>query len=123
MQADEVHSQLIAINQRAFAEGDYDTACHTLEAALARAHYLQDTQVLAMIEALAREQETQLATLPLLERIPGMTDQRRRTLRLILESIVTEVPTMKSLIEHERDLAQRRLAPDVREPGMQSMSG
>ncbi|HEX6799556.1 MAG TPA: hypothetical protein VF116_17750 [Ktedonobacterales bacterium] len=105
MPADEVYSQLIAISQSAFAEGDYDTACHALESALARAHYLQDVRCLDEINALAREQEAQLATLPLPERIPGTTDQRRHALRLILASIITEVPTMSNLIQHERDLA------------------
>lgn len=117
MPADEAYSQLIAINQSAFAEGDYDTACHALESALARAHYLQDIQSLGSIEALAREQEAQLATLPLPERIPGTTGQRRRALRLVLASVVAEVPTMTSLIQHERDLAQRRLPREEREVG------
>lgn len=57
---------------------------------------------------LAREQERQLATLPLAERIPSTSKQRRRALRLVLTGIIAEVPTMTSLIEHERDLAQRQ---------------
>lgn len=117
MPHDEVYGQLIAINQGAFAEGDYDTACHALEAALARAHHLQDTQLLGAIDALAREQERQLATLPLADRIPGTTKQRRRALRLVLTGIIAEVPTMTSLIEHERDLAQRLRSRKTGEAG------
>ncbi len=117
MPADEVYEQLFAINQRAFAEGDYETACHTLEAALDRAHFCQDVQSLDAISAAARAQEAQLATLPLAERVPGVTHQRRRTLRVLLESIVTAVPTMTSLIEHERDLAQRQRPRETGEAG------
>ena len=109
MSADEVYGQLIAINHSTFAEGDYDTACHAIECALARAHYLQDEQSLGEIQALARDQEAQLATLPLPERIPGTTEQRRHALRLILTTIVSETSTMTNLIQLERDLAKRRI--------------
>lgn len=113
MHADEMYSQLIAINQSAFAAGDYDTACHALESALARAHFLQDAQVLGEIAALAEDQAAQLATLPLPERIPGTANQRRRALRLVMASIVAETPTMAGLIEHERDIAARRVKPSA----------
>lgn len=51
-------AQVRAINQAALDGGDYETACHALQAALARAYFLQDEAQVTAVQQRAAVQQT-----------------------------------------------------------------
>ena len=53
--ASSLYEEFLALNRQAFAAGYYNTAYHTLEAALQAAHERQDTTGVARVERLARK--------------------------------------------------------------------
>ena len=56
--ASNMFTRLIVLNHSAFAAGRYNTAYHTLAAALHEAHYGQDADGLAIVQHLAEDQLT-----------------------------------------------------------------
>lgn len=57
---DSLFTQLWEANQAAFAGGDYETACDTLQAALARARFLRDVDLVTAVGQTADAQHRQL---------------------------------------------------------------
>lgn len=120
--SDSSYERLLAVSQETFAQGDYETACHTLTAALDRARYLQDADALTNVERLASEQLAALSRMTLPGRFAAERGVRQKSLQSLYRSILQQCTTWRDLVDHWR---QRRAhspnAPAPREEADQEV--
>jgi hypothetical protein len=104
-QTDAMYESLLAINAEAFNGADYETACHALNAALNRAHFLGDPRRVEAAGQRAAEQLERLKTHQPRDPLPAVHSTRLGTLRSLYASITREAPLLVDLVRHERHLA------------------
>ncbi len=103
MTSDFCFEQLLQINQKTFAQGDYETACHSLMAAMDRARYLNAPQHLRTVGQLADDQLTALKLVDLPGRFASEQHVRRQSLSSLYRSIVQQCVSWEQLILHWRE--------------------
>lgn len=86
-----------------FAQGDYETACHSLMAALDRASYLKDSQALISVSQLADEQLAALQQKDLPIRLASEGEVRLRSLSSLYHSIIQQAMTWGNLVDLWRE--------------------
>lgn len=122
MPSDSSYERLLAVSQETFAQGDYETACHTLTAALERARYLQDADALTKVERLASEQLAALSHMTLPGRFAAERGVRQKSLQSLYRSILQQCTAWRDLVDHWRQRRARSSnAPAPREEADQEV--
>lgn len=98
---DYIFEQLCSVNEATFAEGDYETACDVLQAALARARYLRDAAHITAVERqaakqynLLRQQVPDVSQAPL----PDVHHARQEAILRVYASIIQQAPGLAQLV-------------------------
>ncbi len=100
MATDSSFEQLLNINQELFAQGDYESACHTLMAAMDRARYLKHPQMLQTVGHLADEQLATLNALVLPARFAAERGLRKQSLYSLYRSMIQQCVSWEQLVIH-----------------------
>ena len=100
MTSDPSYERILTAAQDTFAQGDYETACHSLMAALERARYLQDSEAITSIERIASEHLATLNRITLSARFAGERGIRQQSLKSLYSSTLQQCSTWKDLVEH-----------------------
>lgn len=103
METDASFEQLLQINQATFDQGDYETACHSLMAAMDRARYLGSSQHLKTVGQLADEQLTALRSVELPGRFTSERQVRKQSLHSLYRSIIQQCASWEQLVLHWRE--------------------
>ncbi|HEY7122926.1 MAG TPA: hypothetical protein VH540_03145 [Ktedonobacterales bacterium] len=115
MTTDPSFEQLLQVNQETFAQGDYETACHTLMAAMDRARYLNAHQHLKTVEQLADEQMAALHPMELPGRFSAERRVRKQSLHSLYSSIIQQCASWEQLVLHWREHHSHADAPAPKE--------
>lgn len=99
---DTIFDHLWSASQAAFGGGDHETACHALQAALARAHYLHDAVQVTAVARKAVERHSLL-----FQQAPDTSCRlrvhrhatRQDAIRLVYDSIVQQAPSLAKLLQ------------------------
>jgi hypothetical protein len=92
--------EFLALNRQAFATGYYNTAYHTLAAALRAAHERQDAEGVARVERLAREQVAVMDAIAAVDE-PSTQSAAAREHLSMFTLLVHEAHTMLLRGQHE----------------------
>lgn len=98
---DPIFNQLWEANQAAFDGGDHETACHSLQAALARAHFLHDGDLVRAVGQKAIEQHQQLYQQAPGDSYPVRVDPhptREDAIEMVYGSLVRQARTLTVLL-------------------------
>jgi uncharacterized protein HemY len=99
---DAIFDQLWTAAHGAFAERDYETACHALDAALARARTIRDTaRVMAVGQEAAQQRDHLFQQDPDAARAaePDGNPSRERTIQMVYASIARQAPAIVSILQ------------------------
>ena len=107
MAREAIFEQLLNVSQETFAQGDYETACHSLMSALDRASYLKDAQALSSVKQLADEHLEALRQKDLPTRFAAEGSSRWQSLNSLYHSITQQATTWGQLVDHWRERRTR----------------
>lgn len=99
MPQDSSFEGFLRLSQEVFAEGDSETACQSLMAALDRARYLQDSQALAAVKQRASDQLADLwrPDLPAHQAAEGL--QHHQSLARLYQGVIQLATASEQLVE------------------------
>ena len=101
--------QIIQLNERAAAQGDYEAAYHLLMAALHCADHARDAQVLDLLTRLAREQGEEVEAIEPPHHLSRKHAEARGQTALY-DSLLTHIDAVRLRLESVRQLEKHHLA-------------